>query len=111
MIDHLFPAPFTPLRHTHIHTSLSSPHPALHTHHSTTPLLLRETNSPHVCSDAVSANTAISKTHFKDFHTYKVEWQPGPAGYIEWYMDDALLYSIQGSALNLTGSVIPEEPM
>ena len=62
-------------------------------------------------ADAISANTAITKSHFEDFHTYHLEWVPGDDGYIDWYLDDMFLYSIQREALHLTGSVIPEEPM
>ena len=59
----------------------------------------------------MSANTALSKTHFREFHTYRIEWVPGAAGHIHWYLDDRLLYGIESAALNLTGSIVPEEPM
>ena len=62
-------------------------------------------------ADAISANTNLYETHFEDFHKYRLEWIPGPDGYIKWYLDDNFLYSINANALNLTGAIIPEEPM
>lgn len=35
-------------------------------------------------ADAVSANRNIQPTHFQDQHVYRVEWVPGPEGYIVW---------------------------
>ena len=62
-------------------------------------------------ADAISANTNLYETHFEEFHKYRLEWIPGPDGYIKWYLDDNFLYSIGANALNLTGAIIPEEPM
>lgn len=85
-------------------------------------------------ADAISANTNLTKDNFDEFHTYRLEWQPkldagdiplqylengevdrspasGHPGYIAWYVDDKFLYRIDGSALDLTGSMMPEEPM
>lgn len=37
-------------------------------------------------ADAISANTGLESTHFEDFHTYRLEWQPGESdGYLKWY--------------------------
>ena len=44
-------------------------------------------------------------------HLYRVEWVPGPDGYIRWYLDDEFMYGVGANALNKTGAVIPEEPM
>lgn len=62
-------------------------------------------------TDAISANHQLQKTHFTDFHKYRLEWATGSEGYIRWYLDDELLYGITADTLNLTGSVIPDEPM
>lgn len=66
-------------------------------------------------SDALSANMHISSSHFDDFHTYRLEWEPsdfdGNGGYIRWYADDFLVYGIESNVLNFTGSMIPNEPM
>ena len=35
--------------------------------------------------DAVSVNTYLKPTHFEDHHVYRVEWQPGATGHLEWY--------------------------
>mmetsp|Transcript_27779 Transcript_27779/g.39749 ORF Transcript_27779/g.39749 Transcript_27779/m.39749 type:complete len:634 (+) Transcript_27779:185-2086(+) len=66
-------------------------------------------------SDALSANTQIGASHFSDYHTYRVEWEPsdadGKGGYIKWYSDDKFLYGINAQVLNFTGAAIPNEPM
>lgn len=62
-------------------------------------------------ADAISANTNLYETHFEDFHKYRLEWIPGPDGYIKWFLDDKFFYGINANALNLTGAIIPEEPM
>lgn len=66
-------------------------------------------------SDALSANTRIGLSHFTEYHTYRVEWEPsdanGKGGYIKWFSDDKFLYGINADVLNFTGSVIPNEPM
>ena len=27
----------------------------------------------------------LEQTHFDSHHVYRIEWQPGPYGYIDWY--------------------------
>lgn len=45
-------------------------------------------------------------------HNYKLEWQPGENGYLMWYLDDKLIFGINGSSVSkLTGGMIPVEPM
>jgi len=62
-------------------------------------------------ADAVSALTSLSATHWEDFHTYRLEWMPGPEGYLAWYLDGEMLYDVPASALsNVTGAQIPVEP-
>lgn len=60
-------------------------------------------------ADALSANTQLAPTHFQRPHTYRMEWQPGE--YIRWYLDGALLYSIDQANLQITGADLPREPM
>ena len=71
-------------------------------------------------ADAISANTNMASTHFENFHVYRLEWQPAVAGdgdgeghngYIIWYLDGDMLFKLDGAALKLSGSTIPEEPM
>jgi beta-glucan synthesis-associated protein KRE6 len=66
-------------------------------------------------SDALSANTRLNATHYKDQHLYRVEWEPpeedGSGGYIKWFIDGDLLYGVFGKSLEITGSEIPSEPM
>mmetsp|Transcript_10252 Transcript_10252/g.17148 ORF Transcript_10252/g.17148 Transcript_10252/m.17148 type:complete len:805 (-) Transcript_10252:212-2626(-) len=62
-------------------------------------------------ADAVSANRNIEPSYFEEQHVYRVEWRPGPDGYIQWHLDGELVYRINRAALNITGALIPEEPM
>eukprot|EP00607_Mallomonas_marina_P000339 CAMPEP_0182433620 /NCGR_PEP_ID=MMETSP1167-20130531/64380_1 /TAXON_ID=2988 /ORGANISM="Mallomonas Sp, Strain CCMP3275" /LENGTH=456 /DNA_ID=CAMNT_0024622507 /DNA_START=435 /DNA_END=1805 /DNA_ORIENTATION=+ len=62
-------------------------------------------------ADAVSANRNLEETHFTNFHKYRLEWQSGSDGYLKWFLDDEFVYSIKASALNVSGSLIPDEPM
>lgn len=62
-------------------------------------------------ADALSSNTRLSASHFNSLHKYRLEWTPGQHGYLRWYLDDEFVYGIDSTALNLTGAVIPEEPM
>jgi hypothetical protein len=82
--------------------------------------------------DALSVNTALNESHFDSTHVYKIEWQPpstgsagagsdgdgdstgseGGAGYVYWYLDDELLFGIDGESLQRrTGAQIPAEPL
>lgn len=66
-------------------------------------------------SDAVSANTDLTKDFFDHFHKYSVEWEPpehnSTGGWLKWYLDGKLLYGIKGETLGLTNTEIPSEPM
>lgn len=66
-------------------------------------------------ADALSANTQLNKTHYKDQHLYRVEWDPpeddGSGGHIRWYTDEEFVYSVKGADLGITGSEIPSEAM
>lgn len=62
-------------------------------------------------ADALSANTNIDSSYFDEFHDYRLEWKSGDDGYIKWYIDGVFRYSIDSSALNITGAKIPKEPM
>jgi hypothetical protein len=58
--------------------------------------------------DAISINTYLNETHFDSHHKYRLEWQPGPDGYLDWYLDDELLLGIDGDAVDrVTGAQIP----
>ena len=55
-------------------------------------------------ADAVSSNHVLSKTHFEDMHTFRLDWQPGggedgTTGYLRWYLDDERLYGITDDTL------------
>mmetsp|Transcript_22921 Transcript_22921/g.45916 ORF Transcript_22921/g.45916 Transcript_22921/m.45916 type:complete len:627 (+) Transcript_22921:225-2105(+) len=66
-------------------------------------------------SDAISANTRVTKDFFEKHHKYRVEWEPpnddGTDGYLKWYLDGEFLYGIRGENLKISGTIIPREPM
>mmetsp|Transcript_9882 Transcript_9882/g.16405 ORF Transcript_9882/g.16405 Transcript_9882/m.16405 type:complete len:414 (+) Transcript_9882:553-1794(+) len=62
--------------------------------------------------DAISVNTNLKESHFQDQHLYRLEWEPDVEdGYLQWYLDNELVFSIDAAALEATGSQIPLEPM
>lgn len=77
--------------------------------------LVHEPKSYTYQSDALSANTRLNLTHYRDQHVYRVEWEPpeedGSGGYIKWFIDGDLTYGVSGKSLEITGSEIPSEPM
>lgn len=66
-------------------------------------------------SDAISANFQLDKDFYKDYHNYRIEWEPadedGTGGYIKWYTDGELVHSVEGSSLDIMDTEIPTEPM
>jgi beta-glucanase (GH16 family) len=62
-------------------------------------------------TDAISANRNLNNTDYEAFHLYRLEWEPGPQGYVKWYFDNEFVFGVDANALNLTGAIIPEEPM
>jgi Beta-glucan synthesis-associated protein SKN1/KRE6/Sbg1 len=66
-------------------------------------------------SDALSANMQLNESHYKEFHTYRVEWEPpdanGTGGYIKWFTDGNLVFGIFGDSLDIMQTEIPSEPM
>ena len=80
-------------------------------------------------ADAVGVAHQLTPAHFKKVHTFRVEWQPGPGGRIDWYTKDHRInstlsmegdglgkdwvhvYGIKDESLrDLMGSQIPIEP-
>jgi len=47
---------------------------------------------------------SIDDSYFNSFHTFRIEWQPGPQGYIHWYADNEFRFGIEaeGTSLSLT---------
>lgn len=66
-------------------------------------------------SDAISANTHLTPDYFQRHHKYSLEWEPPDGdreeGYLKWYLDDKLLYGINGESLRVAKTEIPSEPM
>ncbi len=80
-------------------------------------------------ADAIGASHQLTSSHFNQSHTFRVEWQPGPGGRLDWYAKshkiNATLYmegdglgedwlhvfSIKDESIrDLMGSQIPIEP-
>mmetsp|Transcript_14243 Transcript_14243/g.17870 ORF Transcript_14243/g.17870 Transcript_14243/m.17870 type:complete len:453 (-) Transcript_14243:1804-3162(-) len=61
-------------------------------------------------ADSISAITNVETDLFDNFHKYGLEWVTGDEGYLRWYLDDKLLFSVDASALAVTGAQIPREP-
>ncbi|CAH0477376.1 unnamed protein product [Peronospora belbahrii] len=60
--------------------------------------------------DSISALTQLESNAFKSYHIYRLDWSPGPEGYIRWWMDNSFLFEIPGSALNKwVGGVPPRQ--
>ncbi|RLN49476.1 hypothetical protein BBJ29_000106 [Phytophthora kernoviae] len=50
--------------------------------------------------DSISALTQLQPDAFRAYHLYRLDWSPGPEGYIRWWMDGNFMFEIPGSALN-----------
>lgn len=83
-------------------------------------------------ADAIGAMHQLTSAHFNTPHTFRVEWQPGPKGRLDWYVKDHKIevdgeevdmegdglgkqwvhaFGINGVSLhNATGAQIPMEP-
>lgn len=87
------------------------------------------TESESFQADAVGVAHQLTAAHFKKLHTFRIEWQPGPGGRIDWYsrahrinstltiegdglgQDWLHIYGIKDRSLKeLMGSQIPIEP-
>jgi beta-glucanase (GH16 family) len=62
-------------------------------------------------ADSISCDAPIDAATYTEPHVYRVEWQPGPDGYIDWFLDNEFLFGIDAKSLkDTTGALIPEEP-
>lgn len=74
-------------------------------------------------ADAVGAMFQLNPLHFQRLHTFRLEWQPGPGGRLDWFTKQyphngqapdtewVRTFSIKDESLaNLTGAQIPLEP-
>ncbi|KAG6610049.1 putative glycosyl transferase family 48 protein [Phytophthora cinnamomi] len=60
--------------------------------------------------DSISALTQLESNAFKSYHLYRLDWSPGPEGYIRWWLDNNFLFEIPGEALNRwMGGVPPRQ--
>lgn len=81
-------------------------------------------------ADAVGVAHQLTPSHFKRTHTFRLEWQPGPGGRVDWFSKGHRInstFSMEGDGLgkdwihayglrdeslsSLMGSMIPIEPM
>ncbi|CAB1112410.1 unnamed protein product [Ectocarpus sp. CCAP 1310/34] len=69
-------------------------------------------------ADAISGLTSLTRTHFHEYHNYKLEWVPppptrgdaGPRGHLKWYIDDEMVLGIDAETVEKHGTQIPNEP-
>mmetsp|Transcript_1951 Transcript_1951/g.2742 ORF Transcript_1951/g.2742 Transcript_1951/m.2742 type:complete len:633 (-) Transcript_1951:213-2111(-) len=66
-------------------------------------------------SDAISYNRQLSRTHFNESHTYRLEWDvptENSKGYLRWFLDGELVVSMNGTLLSNSseGVEISTEP-
>lgn len=61
-------------------------------------------------ADAISGLTGLDRTHFHEYHNYKLEWVPGIGGHLNWYIDDVMVLGIDGHTVEKHGTQIPDEP-
>ncbi|KAE9353701.1 Callose synthase 7 [Phytophthora fragariae] len=60
--------------------------------------------------DSISALTQLESNAFKSYHLYRLDWSPGPEGYIRWWMDNNFVFEIPGEALSRwMGGVPPRQ--
>ncbi len=52
----------------------------------------------------------IDEDFFENFHKFRLEWQPGPNGYLHWYIDDEFKFGVEAEGLKKMDSIIPNEP-
>ncbi|RLN92138.1 hypothetical protein BBJ28_00022866, partial [Nothophytophthora sp. Chile5] len=57
--------------------------------------------------DSISALTQLESNAFMAYHLYRLDWMPGPEGYIRWWLDGNFLFEIPGSALNKWEGDVP----
>ncbi|CAM9159554.1 unnamed protein product, partial [Scytosiphon promiscuus] len=68
-------------------------------------------------ADAISGLSPLDRTHFHEYHNYKLEWVPpppmekgGPRGHLRWYIDDVMVLGIEAETVEKHGTQIPNEP-
>lgn len=52
----------------------------------------------------------LDESHFRDMHTFRIEWQPGEDGYVHWYSDSKFRFGIEQEGLDPYHTSIPREP-
>lgn len=57
--------------------------------------------------DSISALTQLNPDAFAAYHLYRLDWSPGPEGYLRWWLDDNFLFEIPASALNQWSKGVP----
>lgn len=62
-------------------------------------------------ADAIGSFMQLNESNWNEFAVFRLEWEPGPHGYVRWYVDDEFKFGIAGEGLNAaSGAQIPEEP-
>lgn len=64
-------------------------------------------------SDAISMNRQLNESYFSEPHVYRLEWDVPTNetdGYLHWFLDDELVYAINGTGLRQSGTLVSTEP-
>lgn len=57
--------------------------------------------------DSLSAVTRLNTDVFEAYHIYRIDWMPGPSGYLRWWIDGLFLYEIPGESLYVWSNGVP----
>lgn len=60
--------------------------------------------------DAIGSVSSLAHSFWRRMHTFRLEWQPGPDGYVHWYIDGQFKFGIENEGLKKENSSIPNEP-
>jgi hypothetical protein len=60
--------------------------------------------------DALSSMLSLNDSYWKTMHKFRLEWQPGPQGYVHWYVDGKFRFGVEQEGLDEMRSKVPQEP-
>ena len=52
----------------------------------------------------------LNTSYFDTMKKFRLEWQPGPKGYVHWYVDGVMRFGVENEGLQPWGTKIPDEP-
>ena len=60
--------------------------------------------------DALSSMMTLNESYFSSTKRFRLEWQPGPEGYVHWYVDGQFRFGVEAEGLAPHMTRIPDEP-